>query len=247
MGRKVTGEKKPQTKSSNIYVIAGERIKYIRSNKLYTQEQLADYVGRIRNEINMYENGKRIFDFQTLVNIADALDVSTDYLLGRTELESFDENIKITHQTTGLSDFAITNLIQLKDDGNGVLLDTINFLLEQENYPYEAEKLKAYNTNNDKDIEKHSNKQIKKYEKEDHQNVLMAIDNYFHVSIDKKHKLYLTNKGVKLKEEFSNDKQLEILTQKAVNTKEIIDKVFLDEINNKIAMARDKFQQGDDT
>lgn len=246
MGRKVTEGEKPQTKSSNIYVIAGERIKYIRSKRLYTQGQLADYVRRIRNEITMYENGQRVFDFQTLVNIADALDVSTDYLLGRTELESFDENIKITHKTTGLSDLAISNLIHLKDDGNGVLLDTINFLLEQENYPYEAETLNATNSTSDKEITKYYNKQIQKYKNENSQNILMAIDNYFHVNIDRNHKLYLTNTGVKIKEQFSNDKQLETLTQKTVNSKEIIDRIFLDEINNKITIARDKFQQGDD-
>jgi|LSQX01.2.fsa_nt_gb transcriptional regulator with XRE-family HTH domain len=246
MARKVTQGMKPQKKSSNVDEIVRERIKYIRTNKLFTQDDLANDIGRLREEVNMYEKGSRGFDFTTLVQIANALDVSTDYLLGRTEFESFDEDIRITNKTIGLSDKAINNLKQLKEYGNGALFDTINFLLEQEEYPYETEFLNAVNSPVDNEVKKHCDKSMRAYEKKNIQNVLIAIDNYFHISIDKEHKLYLVNNGVKTKDDFSNEKQLNILTQRTVNSKEIIDKVFLDEIDNKLKNARDKFQQGDD-
>ena len=61
----------------------GQRIKNIRVQRGLTQEQLAENVNVSRSTIAEAENGKLTFD--TLCMLADYLDTSTDYLLGRAE------------------------------------------------------------------------------------------------------------------------------------------------------------------
>ena len=59
------------------------RIREARKAKSLVMKELAQKIGVTESTISMYENGKREPDFETLIRIADALDVSTDYLLGR--------------------------------------------------------------------------------------------------------------------------------------------------------------------
>ncbi|MBQ7522176.1 MAG: helix-turn-helix transcriptional regulator [Clostridia bacterium] len=58
----------------------GKRIREERLNKGFTQEQLAEKVNISLNFMSLIENGKNM-SVQTLVNLANALDVSIDYLL----------------------------------------------------------------------------------------------------------------------------------------------------------------------
>lgn len=58
------------------------RIKEIRKSKKITAKELADYVKVAESTMSLYENGKREPDFDTLLKIANYLDVSVDYLLG---------------------------------------------------------------------------------------------------------------------------------------------------------------------
>lgn len=58
------------------------RIKEIRKSKKITAKELADYVKVAESTMSLYENGKREPDFETLLKIANYLDVSVDYLLG---------------------------------------------------------------------------------------------------------------------------------------------------------------------
>ena len=62
------------------------RLKKLRSSTPYTQAQLADTLGVARTTYAMYEQGKREPDHETLNKIADHFNVSTDYLLGRTDI-----------------------------------------------------------------------------------------------------------------------------------------------------------------
>lgn len=61
------------------------RLKRKRIEKKMTQEQLGTKVNVTKVSISGYESGNRTPDMETLQLIADALDVSTDYLLGRTD------------------------------------------------------------------------------------------------------------------------------------------------------------------
>jgi len=50
-----------------------------------SQEQLADAAGLQASAISHFETGTRLPSFENLKKLADALRVSTDYLLGRTD------------------------------------------------------------------------------------------------------------------------------------------------------------------
>lgn len=48
-----------------------------------TQQELGDRIGISRKTINMYENGKKLPRFETLIKLSDELQVSLDFLVGR--------------------------------------------------------------------------------------------------------------------------------------------------------------------
>lgn len=65
-----------------------DRLTSIRKKREYTQQRVADYLGITRPAYTAYERGTRQPDFNTLIRLADFFEVSTDYLLGK----SNDEN-----------------------------------------------------------------------------------------------------------------------------------------------------------
>jgi transcriptional regulator with XRE-family HTH domain len=62
-----------------------ERLVEWRKKRNLTQEQLAQKVNTTKGTISNYENGHSAPPHETLVSIADVLNISTDYLLGRTD------------------------------------------------------------------------------------------------------------------------------------------------------------------
>lgn len=62
-----------------------ERLREARSKKGLMQKRVAEYLEMTPRAYQYYEGGRRRPDFETLVALADYLDVTTDYLLGRTE------------------------------------------------------------------------------------------------------------------------------------------------------------------
>ena len=62
-----------------------ERIREVRMMRGITQEKLAEMADISRVMIGRYETTDQLPALDTLIRIADALGVSTDYLLGRTE------------------------------------------------------------------------------------------------------------------------------------------------------------------
>lgn len=63
----------------------GKRLKELRTNKKMTQEELGRKINVTKVSISGYENGNRSPDTETLQKIADIFEVSTDFLLGRTD------------------------------------------------------------------------------------------------------------------------------------------------------------------
>ena len=167
--KNVTRKKKPNKNSK-----LGKRLEYIRTNIPLSQEELAIKLVVDRTTITKYETDERLPDVQTLKRICEELNVSANYLLGLSEVESLNDDIEITNKTTGLSDNSIRNLIQLKEYGNGALLDTMNFLLEQEEYPYEEEMLNG--TFNDDEIVKcHYDKSIEMWKNKNLQRICLEV------------------------------------------------------------------------
>lgn len=61
----------------------GQNLAKLRKERSLSQYKLAEFMNLSRGQIANYEQGSREPDFNTLEKFADFFDVSTDYLLGR--------------------------------------------------------------------------------------------------------------------------------------------------------------------
>jgi len=66
--------------------MVSDRLRQLRKEKDISQEVLAKILQVSPSTIGMYEQGRRIPDTDKLNRIADYFNVSTDYLLGRTDI-----------------------------------------------------------------------------------------------------------------------------------------------------------------
>lgn len=67
-------------KTSNVFP---QRLKELRLKKGLTQTELGEKVGVKQSTFTNWENGKREPNFETIIKIADLLEVSVDWLFGR--------------------------------------------------------------------------------------------------------------------------------------------------------------------
>jgi len=67
-----------------------------------SQKEIASVLGVNPNIISYFCHDKRIPNTQQIIDIAEYLNVSTDYLLGRSEISSSNENVQIACDVTGL-------------------------------------------------------------------------------------------------------------------------------------------------
>jgi len=65
--------------------IFAERIRELRKEKKQTQTQMANYLRCSLRTYQYYESATHYPDIPDLIKLADFYDVSTDYLLGRSE------------------------------------------------------------------------------------------------------------------------------------------------------------------
>ena len=65
-----------------------QRVKQLRKNKHLTGEQLGNILGITKTGISYWENGRSVPDNEMLLKLADIFDVSIDYLLGKTDIET---------------------------------------------------------------------------------------------------------------------------------------------------------------
>lgn len=63
----------------------GERLKELRTGKGLTQKQLAAVMNVSGNAVHAWESDKQEPSLAMLVRLADYFELSTDYLLGRTD------------------------------------------------------------------------------------------------------------------------------------------------------------------
>lgn len=60
-----------------------KRLRDMRMKRGFTQQKMADNINVALRTYQCYETGTRSPSFESLVEIADILNISTDYLLGR--------------------------------------------------------------------------------------------------------------------------------------------------------------------
>lgn len=63
----------------------GKRLRELREENHLLQKDIAKYLNITTSAYGYYEQGKRNPDIETIKNLADFFNVSTDYLLGRTD------------------------------------------------------------------------------------------------------------------------------------------------------------------
>ena len=64
------------------------RLKAIRIERGITLKEISEHLGITMRAYQYYESGERYPDFKGLIALADYLDVSIDYLVGRTDIKA---------------------------------------------------------------------------------------------------------------------------------------------------------------
>lgn len=122
-----------EEKEGNIDVFK-EKLKTSRINADFSQDDLADAIGVNRATISFYEKGKRKPDIEMFIKIANALNVSCDYLLGYSNSPTREHHE--TKEITGLSDKAIEELqiLAIETIKNTEEIDCFNEICKLDHY-----------------------------------------------------------------------------------------------------------------
>lgn len=105
-----------------------ERLKLLRDENGKTQVKIAKELGMTPQMFSYYVNGREP-NYDTLCKMADYFHVTTDFLIGYSDLKK-QENTDVAKET-GLSERAIETLKKIK---NAPENEVINFLLESESF-----------------------------------------------------------------------------------------------------------------
>lgn len=123
----------------------GERINTALATKDIKQKDLARTIGVTDNTISYYVSGARTPNTEQIVKMAQYLGVSTDYLLGTSEVASNDPNIQMISKYTGLSDKSINALhYDLTENEQTKVFTTINSFIENDNTIYFFDTFEKY-------------------------------------------------------------------------------------------------------
>lgn len=116
--------------SKNYGEVFSTRLKELRQECGLTIEEFASEVGVSKSSVGYYENQNRLPDLAVAAKMADVLNVTTDYLVGRSNARTQTPKLKNICDYVGLSDKSVEMLAQLKAE-NPKWLSIINLLLEQ--------------------------------------------------------------------------------------------------------------------
>ena len=110
----MAGRKKTKTEdvSERYNKPFAKRLRTLIEESRKSHAEIGQYFGVSRQGVGKWVNGETTPDVETIVNIAEYFRVSTDYLLGKTEIKSSDTTIQAVCEYTGLSEKAINKIIQ---------------------------------------------------------------------------------------------------------------------------------------
>lgn len=77
------------------------RLKYLRTEREENLEKVAEYLNVSIQTISNYENEKRDMTPDTIIKLAEYFGVSTDYLLGKSDIRNPEELKNIPHANAG--------------------------------------------------------------------------------------------------------------------------------------------------
>ena len=130
-----------------------ERLKLLYFNSGETQEQAAIRFGVSRQGFGNWLNGRTQPDYDALCKLAEYYNVSTDYLLGRTDVKTPDTELKTVCEVTNLSESAVNRIIEFSSKKSyRAYTDLLSLFIENPNMEYFLNLLEGYITSgNDTD------------------------------------------------------------------------------------------------
>lgn len=90
------------------------RLKFLREEKGLFQSDIAKILGVSVAAVGFYENEKRDMSPNTIIKLAEYFDVSTDYLLGRTDIRNVEKDFRFAYhkETEGLTEEEIKEALE---------------------------------------------------------------------------------------------------------------------------------------
>lgn len=109
------------------------RMRELMKDKNVSLAEMAEKLEKSKQAVSQYQNGTILPNLETLVKIADILDTTTDFLLGRTN-DPKDQRSII--DDTGLSDRAVSVLKRLKESQTQNEIRLFNKIICNRNFPH---------------------------------------------------------------------------------------------------------------
>lgn len=97
----------------------GYRLATLFSKTNKKQKELAEYLEVKPNVVSYFVNGERVPNTEQVIKIATFFNVSTDYLLGLTDVTTTNKDLKFICDYTGLSEKSVITLNKFKEMANG--------------------------------------------------------------------------------------------------------------------------------
>jgi transcriptional regulator with XRE-family HTH domain len=111
----------------------GEKIRALRIKKGLTQKALANRIGVQESTLSRYEHDKRSYQWDGLIRLADALDTSVDYLLGRTTVSAPISRLVSDGEASDGEPSLLEAYCSLNSDGQNLLMERALTLYEIQN------------------------------------------------------------------------------------------------------------------
>lgn len=131
--KRYTTQKSQETFPRRLRMLNDEKCAHEKESGIYlTREQIAKEIGKSRQSYAAYLDGSISPDLETLASLARYFNVSTDWLLGLTDVRTLETNVRTICEYTGFSEEALV----LLRDGNKSVRDrvrtAVNALLRSE-------------------------------------------------------------------------------------------------------------------
>lgn len=78
------------------------RLKLLREEKGLNQADIGKYLNITSQAVGLYENEKRDIPTNILIKLSEYFGVTTDYLLGKSDIRNFDKNIQGMEKNSGV-------------------------------------------------------------------------------------------------------------------------------------------------
>lgn len=235
------------------YNIAERMKTFMVENCIISDVYFAELCDIPKSTMSGYLKAKSEIKLEPLIKIAKIMGVTTDYLLGLSNIKSPNLVITNINSEIGLSELSINNLKNIKEIDTK-LLKTVNIILETE-YCNEEEMLLNNEIDNhrmfmeeNKDYEKSAEQKIKACE-----NLLMPYENirrkikpvyliseihkFLNIAVDKEEKIYVDKNKLLMENDIkgeANKSIAKLLMNNFDLNNKLINKVYLESIDKKL-------------